>query len=72
MISDEGRGLITAFNTSDMMTATTNASDIRSSGSHILRFYSPERIKNVITKFSDDVWSFGVLCYEVCLPEFIR
>jgi hypothetical protein len=59
------------FYAEDVFTATTNAPKIRSSGSYMLRFYSPERATTSVTSQRGDVWSFGALCYEVCLLVLI-
>jgi serine/threonine protein kinase len=65
LVSDEGRGqLTTHFSMHEIVTATSNASEIRSSDSYSLRFRAPERAKSGMSQ-ETDIWSFGCLCYEV-------
>ncbi|KAF5361836.1 hypothetical protein D9756_002616 [Leucocoprinus leucothites] len=65
LISNEGRGLITDFGASHIMTATAAAT-----GSFVftLRFSAPEVIlggRRWQPTKECDIWSFGCLCYEV-------
>ena len=32
---------------------------------YTLRYVSPETLLNNITSFTSDIWSFGLICYEL-------
>ncbi|KAJ3564998.1 hypothetical protein NP233_g7927 [Leucocoprinus birnbaumii] len=63
LISDEGRGLLTDFGASHIVTAT--AGPTTSSIFSTLRFAAPELMEGGMrpTKESD-IWAFGCLCYQ--------
>jgi hypothetical protein len=67
MVSDEGRALITGFGASDIILTPKETPTIRSSGTYSLRFSLSERAKAIAPDFADDIWSFGAVCFEVCL-----
>ncbi|KAF5361838.1 hypothetical protein D9756_002614 [Leucocoprinus leucothites] len=64
LISDEGRGFITDFGASHIVTATAAATT--SSVFSTLRFAAPELMQDGAQPSKEcDVWSFGCLCYQV-------
>ncbi|KAF5354692.1 hypothetical protein D9756_005497 [Leucocoprinus leucothites] len=64
LISDQGRGLITDFGTTQITTATTATTD--STVPTTLRFVAPEVVLSSGQPTKErDIWAFGCLCYEV-------
>lgn len=64
LISDEGRGFITDFGASHIVTTTATATT--SSVHSTLRFAAPELMEEGAQPSKEcDIWSFGCLCYEV-------
>lgn len=64
LISNEGRGLITDFGTTQITTATTATTSPPVPST--LRFAAPEVVLNSGQPTPErDVWAFGCLCYEV-------
>lgn len=64
LISNEGRGLITDFGTTQISTATAATTGLLVPST--IRFAAPEVVlcSGLLTK-ERDIWSFGCLCYEV-------
>ncbi|KAJ3563796.1 hypothetical protein NP233_g8706 [Leucocoprinus birnbaumii] len=63
LISDEGRGLLTDFGASHIVTAT--AAPTTSTISKTFRFAAPELIEDgAQPSKASDVWAFGCLCYQ--------
>ncbi|KAJ3561671.1 hypothetical protein NP233_g10053 [Leucocoprinus birnbaumii] len=64
LISDEGRGLLTDFGASHIVTAT--AAPTTSKISKTFCFAAPELVEDRAQPSKEsDVWAFGCLCYEV-------
>ncbi|KAJ3558633.1 hypothetical protein NP233_g11469 [Leucocoprinus birnbaumii] len=64
LISDEGRGLLTDFGASHIITAT--AAPTTSTISKTFRFAAPELVEDgAQPSKTSDVWAFGCLCYQV-------